>query len=159
MRRLSRCRNRRRAVRCSSSLEQSVQLGPELVDQCRSIRTLRTPLQPPQQLRIADQYLAQVLAGAENEEEDLGRSNVVRQLVERRVDPRHRGHEPFEIDKGHPGIGTARQDRVELHDNPGEPIQAPETGAVRQVARSRAPRSGSRTPSPLSQWRTRSGSS
>ena len=53
------------------------------------------------------------------------------------LDPGHGGHEPFQIDERHPGIGTARQYRVELDRDAlpstrGTPARA--TGQIGEVA-------------------------
>ncbi len=65
------------------------------------------------------------------------RISVVRGLAasssERRLDPRNRGHEPFQIGDRHPGIGAPGQDRVELDRDPGERLQPRRPGPPGQV--------------------------
>ena len=81
--------------------------------------------------------LAEVLAGAEDLEQDLGRPGVVGELAEGRLGLRARGDEPLQVGQRHARVGAARQNRVELDGEPGDQVEAARPrllGQVREVA-------------------------
>ena len=94
-------------------------------------RPLGPGLKPVEQRRVADQDLAEVLAGAEDLEQDLGRSSRFSASLRRsRLSIALPGDEPLEIGQRHARLGTARQDVVELAGNPGDRTPAGRDRAI-----------------------------
>ena len=119
----------------------------ETVSQSSSTRAARSRRSAPARSQsnsvgVADQDLAEILAGAEDLQEDLGRPRVRRQLVERLVEPADGGEEAFEVRQRHAGVGAPRQDGVELHGDPRDPVEPLGPGAPGEVDQVRAPALG-----------------
>ena len=119
-------------------------------------RAARTGLKPVEQVRVADQDLAEILAGAEDLEQDLGRPGVFGQLVQSQP----RGPVGLPMNRSRlvsamPGSGQRGRTVSSWMDDPGDQRQVRRPGPADQVAQVAQPRSGSRTPSPASQsWMT-----
>ena len=130
---------------------------PELLDQGGPVAALRAGAEPVEQVGVADQDLAEILAGAEDLEEDLGGPRLADELVERLVEPADRAEEALEVRQRHAGVGAPRQDGVELRGDPRDPVEPLGPGAAGEVDQVARPRSASRMPSPESQPSSNSG--
>ena len=90
---------------CSSSSWASRERVPELVDQRLAVAPLGPGTEPVEQGRVADQELAEVLARAEELDEDLRRPHALGQHGEGLVGPRAGGDEPLQVRQRHAGSG------------------------------------------------------
>ena len=110
-------------------------LGPELGDQRLAVAALGADAEPVEQGRVADDQLAEVLARAEELDQDLGRPGVADQVAQGRLGHRAGRHEPFQVRQGHVGVGTPWQEAVELGREPGDQgAGPPPLGQVAEVA-------------------------